>query len=94
MQLRKRPVFTAIQNKAFAIFEDGSRGMCPAPMDAQLGLNVMAEYLLGSDWYVVDPIHTEQVNTVLVHAILMRYSRKFRWHERWRQKQMKWFFKE
>lgn len=43
-----------------------------------MAVDVLIEYLLGEDWYVVAPIHNSQVNTVAVHEILMKYSRKYR----------------
>ena len=57
-------------NKAFEAIreniEDTSYGLCPAPMDAQLALNILTEYLLGDDWYITDSIGVEQANVIVV----------------------------
>ena len=71
------------------ILDDESYGLYPAPTEAQLAVNVLIEYLLGEDWYVVDPIHNSQVNTVAVHEILMKYSRKYRKEQKRRDRQRK-----
>lgn len=48
------------------------------PLKAQEAINFLCDYLLGEDWYVVDPVGTEQVNTEIVHQILYKYSRRYR----------------
>lgn len=60
------------------ILDDRSYGLFPAPTEAQLAVYVLIEYLLGEDWYVVDPMNSTQVNTIAVHEILMKHSRKYR----------------
>ena len=36
------------------------------------------DYLLGEDWYVVDPIGQTQVNEIALHEILEKYSRRYK----------------
>lgn len=36
------------------------------------------DYLLGSDWYVVDPLSQKQINEIALFDILNRYSKKFK----------------
>lgn len=36
------------------------------------------DYLLGSDWYVVDPLSQTQVNEIALFDILNKYSKKFK----------------
>lgn len=50
----------------------------PPALDAQLAVDFLQKYLLGEDWYTVNPISTVQINTVIVYEILWKYSRKFR----------------
>ena len=42
-------------NKGFEPMKDNicntSYGLCPAPMEAQLAVNILCDYLLGDDWY-------------------------------------------
>lgn len=36
------------------------------------------DYLLGEDWYVVDPIRQTQINEIALYEILEKYSRRYR----------------
>lgn len=36
------------------------------------------KYLLGDDWYVVDPLGHNQINQVALEEILYMYSKKFK----------------
>lgn len=57
----------------------GDYGLFPPPTNAQEGLRILMKHFLGNDWYVVDPLCNEQVNTVAIYEILERYpSGKFR----------------
>ena len=35
-------------------------------------------YLLGEDWYVVDPLGQTQINEIALYEILEKYSRRYR----------------
>lgn len=50
----------------------------PPPLDAQEAIGYLQKYLLGEDWYCVDPLHITQINTKIVHLILKQYSKKYR----------------
>ena len=52
--------------------------LCAPCLPADTAVNFLCNYLLGEDWYCVMPIHAEQVNTEIVHSILMKYSRRYR----------------
>lgn len=54
---------------------DTSYGLCPAPMSAQEALNILTGYLLGDDYYVVNPLSQAQVNAVIAEQILEKYSK-------------------
>ena len=41
----------------------------------QKAINEICDHLLGEDWYVVDPLTTEQANTIIVYEIEMKYKR-------------------
>jgi len=41
-------------------------------------LYFLKDYLLGENWYDVNPVSNDQINTQMVHEILMKYSRKYR----------------
>ena len=36
------------------------------------------EYLLGEDWYVVDPLGRNQINEIALYQILEKYSKRYR----------------
>lgn len=36
------------------------------------------DYLLGEDWYVVDPLGQTQVNEIALYTILKKYSKRYR----------------
>ncbi len=49
------------------------------PLEAQKAINFLSNYLLGEDWYDSSgATHPEQVNTKIVHEILMKYSPEYR----------------
>lgn len=35
-------------------------------------------YLLGDDWYVVDPLGQTQINEIALYEILEKYSKRYR----------------
>lgn len=52
-------------------------GIMQPPLQAQKAISFLTDYLLGEDWYVVNPVNTEQCNAQIVHEILMKYSREY-----------------
>lgn len=36
------------------------------------------EYLLGENWYVVDPLGKNQINEIALYEILEKYSRRYK----------------
>lgn len=36
------------------------------------------DYLLGEDWYVVEPLGQTQINEIALHKILEKYSKRYR----------------
>ena len=68
-------------NKGFEAMKnnvcDTSYGLCPAPMSAQEALDILTSYLLGDDYYVVNPLSQTQVNAVIAEQILEKYSKKW-----------------
>ena len=48
------------------------------PIEDHVALEFLCDYLLGADWHVVPSLSHGQVNTEMVHAILYKYSRKYR----------------
>lgn len=74
--------YEALQNRSKfvdAVVKDDSYGIFPPPTEAQTGLDTIQEYLMPG-FQVADPISSKQINTVFVHELLMKYSRKYRKH--------------
>jgi len=55
---------------------DKDYGLCPPPIDAQYGLNILIEHFLGHNWYTTMPINQKQVNTEAIYEILRKYPEK------------------
>lgn len=51
----------------------GKRHYGLKPIQAQDALNELCEYLLGEDYYVVDPLGPTQVNAIIVDDIKAKY---------------------
>ena len=52
--------------------------MFPPPLDPQIALDFLQKYLLGEDWYIVNPLCNAQANCEVVHDILYKYSKRYR----------------
>ena len=64
-----------IRERVLSLAKDGDYGLMSPPMDAQVALNELCNHLLGENWYVVDPMSVEQINTNIVYEIERRYKR-------------------
>lgn len=49
-------------------------GMFAPPMDAQVALIELCHHFLGEDWYSVNPVSQDQINTEIVYEIERRYK--------------------
>ena len=70
-----------MENKSFTEWVDENwekDNIFPPALNPQQALDFLKDYLLGKDWYTADPISTEQVNTEIVYAILLKYSKDYR----------------
>lgn len=57
--------------------EDKGNIFCTGITDEEF-ITFITEYLLGEDWYVVDPLGHNQINQIALEEILNKYSKKFR----------------
>lgn len=57
--------------------EDKGNIYCTGITDREF-VHFIIKYLLGEDWYVVDPLGHEQINQIALEEILYKYSKKFR----------------
>lgn len=67
---------------------DKNKITCPS-LDAQIAIEFLQHYLLGENWYIVDPLCNAQANVEVVHTILYKYSKKYRKEYKQWQKQLK-----
>ena len=75
-------------DKMNSILSDDSYGLMPSPLPAQDALHILADYLLGDDFYIVDPVGVEQGNTIITKLILDKYSKQ--WREDNKREKKKW----
>lgn len=57
-----------------SLAEDVDCGIFSPPMDAQVAVNELCRYFLGEDWYSVNPISQNQLNTEIVYEIESNYK--------------------
>ena len=57
--------------------EDKDNIFCVGITDAEFR-KFAIDYLLGEDWYVVDPLGQTQVNEMALAEILSKYSKRFK----------------
>ena len=57
--------------------EDKDNSYCTGITDKEF-VHFIIKYLLGEDWYVVDPLGHEQLNQIALEEILDKYSKEFR----------------
>ena len=53
-------------------------GIFAPPMEAETAIDFLRHYLLGENWYSPNPCHSKQINTEIVHLILLKYSKEYR----------------
>lgn len=51
-------------------------GLCPPPITAERGLDILIDHFLGKDWYVVMSMSKEQVYTEAIYEILERTQKR------------------
>ena len=45
-------------------------------ISAQEALNELARYILGDDWYIVDPLGVDQCNFIILNEIKNKFNKK------------------
>lgn len=75
---RKKKLSRKKQFTRWLQYEAEDCGFCDPPLDPQLALNFLADYLLGEGWYVTVSESQKQVNSAIVWDILSLYSSEFR----------------
>lgn len=68
--------------------KDKDNIFCVGISDAEFRKFIM-DYLLGEDWYVVDPLGQTQINEIALEEILLKYSKRFRKEYKKHEKEIK-----
>jgi hypothetical protein len=74
-KLLKKESEKEIRERVLSFAKDSDCGMIQPPMNAQDALDELARHLLGSGYYIVNPVNKEQANTQIVYDIEMKYKR-------------------
>ena len=78
MLFKKTETEEETRKRLFELTDKGDYGICPPSMEAQVALNELCDFFLGTDWYVTEPISNGQVNPIIVYEI----ERKFIKHKK------------
>lgn len=73
--MKKKESIESIRNRILGLTKEGEYGIFAPPMDAQTALNELCRFLLGDDWYSINPISQEQINTEIVYEIELKYRK-------------------
>lgn len=68
---------TEFMRERYKTREDKDNIFCVGISDAEFRAFII-EYLLGEDWYVVDPLSQTQVNEIALYEILKKHSSQYR----------------
>ena len=74
--MKKKESEGEIRGRVLTLAKDVDCGMCQPPMDAQVALNELANFLLPDDYYIVNPVNNEQGNTQIVYDIERLYNKR------------------
>ena len=68
---------TEFMRKRYADREDKDNMFGVGVSDSEFRQFII-DYLLGEDWYVVDPLGQTQINEIALYEILEKYSKRYR----------------
>lgn len=71
---KKKETSTEIADRIIKLTDGKDYGIFPPPMNAQVAVDELCRYLLGDDWYSVNPLCSEQINTEIVYEIECKYK--------------------
>ena len=69
--------FTAFITERYKTRQDTNNFFPAGISDAEFR-EFIIDYLLGRDWYVVDPLSQNQTNEIALNDILKKYSKEYR----------------
>lgn len=72
---KKKETNKEIANRILKLTDGKDYGMFSPPTEAQTALDELCHFFLGDDWYSVNPISTEQINTEIIYEIECKYKK-------------------
>ena len=66
---KKKETDEEISKRLLNLTDQKDYGIFAPPMKAQVALNELCRYFLGDDWYTVNPVSQDQINTEIVYEI-------------------------
>lgn len=72
---KKKETNKEIGERLFKLTNSKNYGIFPPPMKAQTAIDELCRYFLGEDWYSMNPISKEQINTEIVYEIECKFRR-------------------
>ena len=72
---RKAETNDEIAQRIWELTDKQDYGMMPPPMKAQVAVDELCRYFLGDDWYSVNPLCGEQINTEVVYEIERKFKK-------------------
>lgn len=77
MNFNNKITLTEFMNERYKNREDKDNIFGVGISDAEF-IQFIINYLLGEDWYVVDPLGKTQINEIALYEILKKYSKRYR----------------
>ncbi len=72
---RNKETNKEIAERLIKLTDGKDYGIFAPPMKAQVAVDELCRYFLGEDWYSVNPISNEQINTEIVYEIECRFKK-------------------
>ena len=55
---------------------DFNYGLCPPPIKAEQGLDILIKHFLGDNWYTTMPLNKDQAYTEAIYTIIEKHQKK------------------
>ena len=72
---RRKETNKEIAERLIKLTDGKDYGIFSPPMKAQVAVDEVCRYFLGEDWYSVNPLCAEQINTEIVYEIECKFKK-------------------
>lgn len=76
IKTKRKETNEEIAERISKLAKPGDYGIFPPPMEAQVAVNELCRFFLGENWYSINPLCNEQINTEIVYEIECNYKQK------------------